>query len=131
MKKIIILISAIILCTLLLTCNTVEQTVKLKIYYSADGFNGFYVADAGNAVLMDIGTVGDSGNIYQVDVDMNTSLKVQITSKSLTNSLTVLIYKDDVLVKDGSSTGDGYSAASITLLYEYDSTATTTTTTTN
>ena len=129
MKKIIILISAIILCTPLLTCNTVEQPVKLKIYYSADGFTGYYVADSGDAVLMDIGAVGDSGNIHEVEVIMNTSLKVSVTSKSLSNSLTVLIYKDDVLVKDGSSTGDGYSAASITILFEYDSSTTTATTT--
>jgi hypothetical protein len=127
MKKIIILISALILCPPLLTCSDLGQTVKLKIYYSADGFTGFYVADAGNAVLMDIGSVGDPGNIYQVDVAMVTSLKVQVTSKSLTNTLTAMVYKDSLLVKDGTSAGTGLTAAALTLLYEYDPAKTTTT----
>jgi hypothetical protein len=119
-KKIIILLSSIILAVLFSGCSTHAAYVKLKIYYSADGFTGYYVVDSGDAVLLDAGTVGDSGNIYEVDLTMNTSLKVQVSSKSLTNSLTVLIYKDDLLVKDGSGTGDGSAAAYISLLYEYD-----------
>ncbi len=131
MKKLIILISALLLCAPLLTCSDTGQTVNLKIYYSAAGFSGFYVADSGSVVMLNEGTsvVSDPAGMYEATVAMTTSLKVQITSKSLTNFITVMVYKDSKIVKEGTSTGDGYAAAAVTLTYEYESTETETTTT--
>ncbi len=135
MKKLIILISALILCAPLLTCSDTGLSVKLKVYYSSDGFTGYYVADGGNAVLLNVGSLGspagsNPSGIYEIDVAVAKSLKVQVNSVNLVNTLTVMIYKDGLSVKDGSGSGDGYSAATVTLTYEYDAATTTTTTTT-
>jgi hypothetical protein len=133
MKKIFLLLSALILCAPILTCSDLGQTVNLKIYYSAAGFSGYYVSDSGSAVLISGGTsvASDPAGMYEANISMYTSLKVQVSSTSTTNTLSVMVYKDSKLVKEGTSTGTGSSgtAASVALLYEYDPSTTTTTTT--
>lgn len=120
MKKFIQLVIILITLSFLTACTPAEQTINFKVLSKSTscGFTGYYIKNGGNIINFGNSVCLNGINSYEASVDDVDNIRISVSSKEPldTTSITILIYKDNELVKEAENSGQ----STLVLKYVWD-----------